>query len=176
LTVDADHFRLLFGYNSWANAKVIAKAGEVPESGYFAPIAGLSFQTLHATLAHIFVAEGAWLARWQGRVLSGPLANAREMQPVVQEIPSYVTLTERWRGVEGELKAFAAALTDADPSRPVTYRIGTGMEQTQLLGQQMAHLVNHGTQYRSEAAVALTSLGFSPGDLDMIGYVRELKA
>ena len=42
--------------------------------------------------------------------------------------------------------------------------------------QMLAHVVNHGTQHRAEAAALLTGVGRSPGELDMIFFAGERAA
>jgi uncharacterized damage-inducible protein DinB len=37
----------------------------------------------------------------------------------------------------------------------------------------LAHVVNHGTQFRSEAAVAPTVYDHSPGDLVLLRFFRQ---
>ena len=39
--------------------------------------------------------------------------------------------------------------------------------------QVLVHVVNHGTQFRGEAAVLLSQYGYSPGDLDFIAFLRQ---
>ena len=70
---------------------------------------------------------------------------------------------------EAELRAFLATLTDADLDQPRTITfIEDGVQVTGPLWQLMVHIVNHGTQHRSDAAQMLTDLGHSPGDLDLM--------
>jgi uncharacterized damage-inducible protein DinB len=172
--VNADYFRLLFSYNLWANERVFERAGKVREEDYFAAVPGLSFDTLHATLAHMIVADAVWLGRWTRRELSGPMSNARDMAPIIErELRTYEDVVERWRMIEAQRFDFLAWLSDEEVAKPLVYRTVDGTEYAHPLGQQMAHVLNHGTQFRSEAAVALTKHGFSPGDLDLALYLRE---
>ena len=51
-----------------------------------------------------------------------------------------------------------------------------GEERRTALWVLLTHVVNHGTQHRSEAAEALTLVGRSPGSLDLTSYVWEQSA
>jgi uncharacterized damage-inducible protein DinB len=42
-----------------------------------------------------------------------------------------------------------------------------------VLWHCLLHVVNHGTQHRSEAAAILTGYGHSPGDLDFTMFLSQ---
>ena len=60
-------------------------------------------------------------------------------------------------------------------SRVVHYRSTEGQTYTRSVWEVLVHLVNHGTHHRGEVAAAVTQLGHSPGDLDMIVYFNSKK-
>ena len=66
-----------------------------------------------------------------------------------------------------------AGLRDEDLDRVVHYKTTTGKPSSDTLGPLLLHVVNHGTQHRSEVAAMLTELGHSPGDLDLLLYLRQ---
>ena len=172
--MDADYFRLFLDYNRWANHLVVDRAAAVQESDYFATAAGLSFGSLHATLVHILVAEVVWLARWEGGSPPERLKDARKADRLAEtEITTFEALTELWRLEEARQRRFFSALTDEAASRTIAYKNQYDEPNEQPLSQLIAHLVNHGTQFRAEAAVRLTQLGLSPGDLDLIIFLRQ---
>jgi uncharacterized damage-inducible protein DinB len=174
--VDAEGFRLLFEYNAWANDRVIEKAAEVAESDYYAAAAGLSFGTLHATLVHIMLGELVWLSRWQGSKPPESLKDGRLAATLAQtEVPTLARLREMWSVERAKQASYFVFLTDEMVQSPLTYEDQYGNPNSQPLWQLMVHLLNHGTQFRAEAAVRLTQLGASPGDLDLIVWLRRYR-
>ena len=162
--MDVSYFHMLLAYNMWANAKILDRAVEVAEADYFAPRAGLSYGNLHGTLLHVIGSDWLWLQRWQG------ISADRVPE---SERPTLASLLELRAETEPAQQNYLDQLADSDLDATNTYGMPGGRTVTSLRGYQMGHWVNHATQYRSEAAVRLTELGFSPGGLDLMVFVTS---
>ncbi len=155
----------LFQYNYWANGKIVKYAGLAGEARFTEP-AAVSFGSLRGTLVHIYWAEWLWRVRCQVGI--SPQEHAAET-----DFPDLQTLGRRWLAEEQAMLDYLSALQDEDLDRIVAYRDTRGVDHENPLWQLLLHVVNHGTQFRSEAAVILTQAGHSPGDLDFIAFLRE---
>ena len=71
------------------------------------------------------------------------------------------------------MRAFLAASNDEELQRIVHYTNLHNRSFAFPLWQLMAHVVNHGTQHRAEAAALLTDWGYSPGDMDLSLFLTE---
>ena len=159
-----DDLLLLLDYNYWATDRVLGAARRATEEELHAgsPVSG---QTIHATLVHIVAAEQLWRFRCQGTSPTSLLAP--------EECPTLPDLLEVWAAEQRAMRAFAAGVTDDDLAATVHYHSTKGVAFEQKLWQILAHVINHGTQHRAEAAYLLTELGYSPGDVDLIVYLRQ---
>ncbi len=156
----------LFDYNYWANTRVMEAAERVGEGSFAAP-ADLSHGSLRDTLVHIYGAEQTWRMRCQEGLSPASL-------PRGEAFPTLAALSAEWQQEELTMRSFLGSLSDDDLGRTVEYKNTKGTSFANPMWQLLLHLVNHGTQFRGEAAVLLTRLGASPGDLDFIYYLRQL--
>jgi len=154
---------ILYHYNQWANAKILNAAANVTQEQYLAP-ASFPHGGLRGTLVHSLFAEWIWRNRWEG------ISPTQRLKP--EDFPTFESLQARWLKEEKQLMAFAAGVTDEKLCDTFLYKNTSGKPLTKILWQAMAHLVNHGTQHRTEAAAILTDLGHSPGDIDLIYFLE----
>jgi uncharacterized damage-inducible protein DinB len=164
--MDLHDVRTLFAYNRWSNARVLDAAARLTDEQFRAP-GRLAHGGLRGTLVHTLFAEWVWRMRWQGT----PPHHAFRFGAV--EFPSLPALRERWLEEEALLMEMVEGLTDDRLRAAIEYTSTEGGRHRRILWETMAHLVNHGTQHRSEVAAILTELGHSPGDIDLIVFLNE---
>ncbi len=156
--------QLLYRYNSWANARILTAASNVTQEQFVAPAEHPHNDLRHA-LTHTLFAEWLWRNRWMGQ--SQPVSFLSE------DFPTFKALRSRWTEEEKVLNDFVASLSDEKLNSTFQYKTTKGKAFENILWQVMVHVVNHGTQHRSETAAILTELGHSPGDIDLIVFLRE---
>ena len=160
-----EDLRLLYAYNRWANARVIKACRPLSPEHMTAP-APVSFGSMLGTMAHILSAESIWRLRLQDGI--SPTQKITEA-----DFPGLEALIAKWQDEEQAMQGFVEGLDETGLNRWVDYKTTSGEPQGSTVWKVLAHVVNHGTQFRAEAGAALASLGHSPGDLDLILYLRE---
>ncbi len=151
----ADDVRFLFAYDRWATRRILKVAAGIPDEEW-SEGNRIDRRGLGGILVHALGAHERWRGGWQDHESSG----RREDAPLA----TVDELGEAWDAEWEMLDVYLDALPD-DLDAPFD---GLPIWQT------FAHVINHGTQHRSEAATLLTALGRSPGDLDLIDYAETM--
>ena len=163
--MNANDIRTLFDYNYWANARIWRVASDVSPDQFLA-VNTSSYGSLCATLVHTMRAEMIWRRRLQGDSIPVGI-------PVETDFPTPRSLHDAWIAEETLMRAYLQGLSDNDVLKVVNYKNTKGEPFRNVVWNILAHVVNHGTQHRAEAAAMLTDFAHSPGDIDMILYFRE---
>ena len=153
----------LFDYLYWMRDAVLLQAAAL-DADRWRGTDTVTNRDLRATLVHELDVQWSWRERLRGADWDewGPDADLK-----AGDYPTVEALTEHWRRDEAETRAWLAGLTDADLDAPPVRD-----EDRQPLWQYVMHLVSHGIQQFSEAAVLLTDAGASPGDIGFLEFVQ----
>jgi uncharacterized damage-inducible protein DinB len=168
-----DEIKLLYDYNDWADARILAACAKVTPEQYVASNP-YGHGSLRATMVHIM--DNLWQQRitLQG-YYKEPLADeaaydATELHE--DAFPTFAMLQERWMVEQQEMRAYLNTLTEETLNGTIRYVI-PGAIRERAVWHILIDLIIHATQHRSEAAMLLTSYGQSPGDFDFTMSLNE---
>ncbi len=144
-------------YLYWARDRIAVAAAALTDAEFCCEVPRAT-RTLRGTLAHQVECEWAWRIRLgQGAFPHGDV--------LPDDFATLGDLLARWRLDESALLALVDGLSDADLEANVT--VGAGSVAT---WRCILYVVNHGTQQFTEAALLLTQLGHSPGEIGYLAF------
>jgi uncharacterized damage-inducible protein DinB len=153
-----DDIRYLFGYDRWATGRVLTGLDDI-EGDLWSATDALGERGLGSILVHQLGSSQRWRHAIQ--------QDGEEPRPENETLLTIDELRRRWAEEWDAVAVWLQTLDDAF----LAY-VHEGVPVWQML----AHVANHGTQHRAEAAALLTAAGHSPGDLDMFDYAEMLAA
>jgi len=163
--MNAQDILIIYDYNYWANKRILVASEKVTEKQFLAP-ANFPFGGLRGTLVHILDAEFGWRMFFKDNNWSAPELKA-------EDFPTLSSVQARASQEEQAMRAYLATLSDKDMTGHKHYTNEKGEPRDRILWHCLWHVVNHGTQHRSEAAALLTDYDASPGNLDFTVYLIE---
>ncbi len=163
-----DQVRALYEYNEWANNRVLQALSGISDDELLRQ-RDMSHNSIGVDLAHLLLAQVGWLSIWQGgaRPVSLPGAGTgRHLDNLVDGL----------QRSDAAIREFIDTLSDSDLGQqridnPEGQNPSVTENRSMLLWDMMVHVVNHGTQHRAEAGMALTQFGRSPGDVDFVDFL-----
>jgi uncharacterized damage-inducible protein DinB len=151
--------QLLYRYNRWANARVLAASSELPNELFTKDLSS-GHRSVRDTLSHILGAEWIWHMRWTG------ISPNATFDP--RDFPDVGSLRVKWAEVEREQTEFVEGVTDRSLERVIAYLNTKGEEWEYPLWQMMQHVVNHSSYHRGQVATLLRQLGAEPAPTDFL--------
>ncbi len=163
--MNVKEIQTLFDFDKWATNRILEIVAALNDDQY-----GRNLNSSHGgvrgTLVHTYGADRIWLERWKG---TSPTALIKE-----EDIASFQSLQERWSSLRVQMDQFSQSLTEEKLQSPLSYKDLKGNAYSQILWQQMQHLINHSTYHRGQVVTMLRQLGVKPVATDLIAYYRQL--
>ena len=163
--MDTENVLDLLGYSYWATEIILEVASHVSPAQFTSSvIPNPGRDSLRGILVHMLDTEISWRQIVQKQELTPDLLE--------QDFPDIPTLRNHWAVERENWFSFCQSLSTQALNGTYTYQFDDGPVRTRRVWQTIVHVVNHGTQHRSEAAYLLTGYGYSPGDLDFNYYLH----
>jgi uncharacterized damage-inducible protein DinB len=154
-----DAFRMLSAYNRIANQALYQQCAQLDDTEYRRE-RKVSFGSIHKLLNHGLLADGIWMARFNGGGKVTPPLNT-----ILYD--SFAELRGA-RAVQDEaIEAFFAGADEAFLARPLHYTNSLGLERTDSAPRAGLHFFNHQTHHRGQVHAMLSQADVQPPPLDL---------
>jgi uncharacterized damage-inducible protein DinB len=158
--MDGGSLLALVHFHAWANDRILTTATGLSEDEFLRPGA-LDRGSAFDTLRHLVDNDWSWREFCVGNDVGDtyPWDHGFALDDL-RAIHAF-SLEE-----DARLRSYVESLDDTALSEPLVMSEDPDDRMPRWL--ILAHIVNHGTQHRSELAHFLTRCGHSPGDLDLL--------
>ena len=158
--MDADQLLALVRFHAWANDRILTTAAGLSDEELRRPDT-LDRGSAFDTIRHLVDVDWSWREFCAGNDIGDTYVWDHGF--VLDDLPSIhaFCIDEDVR-----LRRYLASLGDAALTEPLS--MSDDPDDVIPRWLILAHVVNHGTQHRSELAHYLTRCGHSPGDLDLL--------
>lgn len=157
--VHAEHLLALVRFHAWANDRILTTAAELSDEEMRRPDT-LDRGTAFDTIRHLVDVDWSWREFCTGNDVGETYAWDRFELGDLPSVHAF-SLDE-----DARFRDYVASLDDAALAEPLSMSEDPADVIPRWL--ILVHVVNHGTQHRSELAHYLTRCGHSPGDLDLL--------
>jgi uncharacterized damage-inducible protein DinB len=151
----------LFEYLYWIRDRVLAGVAGLPSDAYLSPDT-VAYRDLRTTLVHELDVERSWRLR-----LRGAPTKVWDVTLEAVDYSDVASLGDHWQRDEAETLEWLAGLDEDDLAAPVT---ANGLEGFPL-STYLLHVVFHGTESLSAAAILLHRAGASIGDVGYLDFI-----
>ena len=164
--MDKQNLLLLAEYNIWAT-KRLAQALSRLSCTDFTKDVSLQFQSILGTLNHLLVGEHyLWYPRFKDGI-SNSYALDIVIEPDVEKcIQQLIDRSYLWVG-------FIHELTNQQILGVLNYTRSNGEVMSLPFTPTLIHVFNHGTHHRGQITAAITSLGYTCPELDLVYMLVE---
>lgn len=156
--MDADTLLAFVRFHAWANDRILTTAAGLSDDE-FRRTAVLDHGSAFDTLRHLVDVDWSWRQSCIGNDIGQTYV--WDHGYVLDDLPAiHAFCVEE----DARLRSYVKSFDDA----ALTESLALSADFARPRWLVVAHIVNHGTQHRSELAHYLSQCGHSPGDLDLL--------
>jgi len=157
----------LYDYSCWANRTLFGVLSQLQPDQFTQTVAG-SYGSIRNTVVHMMSAEWGWLSRCGGSERGAALAP--------NDYLTYESVETTWRKIEIYVRHFLSRQKDEDLVRMVEFTLGSSQKRSMSIGDLLHHAIIHGVHHRGQVVLMLRTLGYTPGNFDILFYYTEKRA